>query len=99
MSDLSPQVVTGKVRVPIGCEQLPGRVRLIVEDIARDAGLCPGALTGRARDQRTALARREAMARLRSMPWGKGKPTVTMIAKWFNRDHSTVVYALKRAAR
>lgn len=79
---------------------MPGRVDLIIRAAARSHNLTRGDILGRSHLPRVVAARYEAMravAKLRSADpnW----PSAALIARWFNRDPTTVIHALGRLAR
>ena len=97
MSDLSPQIATGKSPTPIGCGQIPPRVVQIIRDVARDHGIEPHRILEDERTRKIATARWEAMQLVRSLELANGKPpSFTQIGRWFNRDHTSVIHACRK---
>lgn len=68
--------------------------RSIVDAVAAKHGFDPEQLLGKGRYQDVAAARHEAMFRIRTeLKW-----SLPRIGALFHRDHSTVIYALRRHA-
>ena len=73
---------------------LPSRVVPVILTICEEFGVTYAELAGRSHARRIASARHEAMRRLRRLPWGSTVPSTSQIAAWFNRDHTSVCYAI-----
>ncbi len=78
---------------------IPPRVLNIIQAVAFGHGVSLCAVLGERRTQILVSARHEAMWRVRALQWrGMGRhghPSYPQIGRWFNRDHSTVVYAVQ----
>lgn len=69
---------------------VPHIVRSIVASVAMEHGVKASEIMGRSRNATVHAARRSAMVRVRD---ATGAST-SVIGKWFDRDHSTVVFAI-----
>jgi len=67
-------------------------MRSITADVAKRHGLTVEDLRGPERRQAAVRARHEAMAIIRA----QGRFSLPQIGKFFNRDHTTVIHALRR---
>ena len=68
------------------------KTMLIIAEVAREHGVTVGAILGPSRGMKETRARWEAIRRVhRERP----RP-LNQLGKLFNRDHSTIMYALKR---
>lgn len=67
------------------------RVRSYVELAASVHGTTPAAIFSRSRKRVDAYARADVMQRLREDGF-----TLQQIARWLDRDHSTVIHMLRR---
>lgn len=77
------------------------RVKAILEAVAMAHGLRAGDLTGPNRRRAVAYARFQAMASLRAILTFDGKHVFSLptIGEIFNRDHTSVLSGLRRAAK
>lgn len=79
-------------------EHVPERVRQIVRDVAWEYRVKRSAIWGDCRTKKVAAARQEAMRRLRTTEIRPGVvPSFPVIARWFGKDHTTVIYGVRRA--
>ena len=62
-----------------------------IRDAALKAGCTPEIILGQRRDRRTAHARQDAMADA----YATGRYSLPQIGRAFNRDHTTVLYAVR----
>ncbi len=91
-----------KIHFPAqGCK-LPERVLHIIEGTAADHGVSVADILGRRRTRKISDARHSAMWRVRSISWKgmgwHGRPSYPQIGRWFRRDHTTVLLAIKRVS-
>ncbi len=70
---------------------VPPIVRAVVASVALETGVSSEVILGAGRGQAGTAARWEAMRRVRV----ETGASTTMIGRWFNRDHSSVVHALR----
>lgn len=78
--------------------RMPESVLAIVYATAIKYGVAPRDIVGRTRTKHVAHARFEAMYRVRNeIIIAGGKPSLPLIGAWFGgRDHTTVIYALRK---
>jgi chromosomal replication initiation ATPase DnaA len=73
---------------------LPATVRWIIEDVSDETGITIADILGRGLTRKATLARQECMRRVR---WGilvdHLPPSYQRIGLWFDRDHTTVMWA------
>lgn len=80
---------------------LPPRVAQTIQSVASRHGVSVGDLLGRGRTLKMVGARRAAIRAVRSLdwePWRQGaenRPSTTLIGRWFGRDHTTVLSAIR----
>lgn len=76
---------------------IPPRVRAIIRSAALEHGVTPADILGDSRSRKITRARWEAMEACRElvMPGGDN-PSFPQIGRWFGRDHSTVMYGLRK---
>lgn len=73
-------------------KMLPPRVRQIVEAVALRRGLTPAAIQAKGQTYVISHARQEVYYELRQL---LPQPTLPMIARWFEADHTTVLWGVK----
>lgn len=79
-----------------GCNP-PPRVLALVEEVARrHRNTTPADIFGPRKLKRYVRARHECWRILRTHPGPNGIPSLTRIARWFQRDHTTVVHAMRK---
>lgn len=83
----------------VGGRLMPDRVAAIIAQTAADHGLPVSAILCKSRLRAFALARRQAMWKVRQLRIGGQPHAFALIGRWFGRDHSTVVVACKRVER
>lgn len=71
---------------------LPPRVRLIITDVETAHRLRPGVILGSQTVHTVAMARHEAMSKVRDL---HPRPSWRKMAGWFNRTHSGVAQAVR----
>ena len=85
-------MTTETIQQPIRLSKpLPPRVTQIIVDICDEFDVTPEDLWGPKRHRRISWPRHEAMRRIHQLSF---KPSFCRIARWFNRDHSTVMFAM-----
>lgn len=79
---------------------VPLRVLQIMRDACDRHGVTLGELLGPSRSRLACRCRRSAMARVRGEVVINGRPaSYPLIGRWFNRDHSAVMYLLGACPR
>ena len=75
-------------------------MREIVRQVADERGVTVEELKGRGRTPRVALARFEAIHRVRQVRKANGQArySTTLVGQYLNRDHTSIVYAERRWA-
>lgn len=78
---------------------MPQRVREILDRVAEEHGTTTEALTGHSHRKGLAVARYEAYSRIvAQIVINRQPPSLPQIGAWVNRDHTTVLYGLRRHA-
>jgi chromosomal replication initiation ATPase DnaA len=76
---------------------MPASVRAIIREVAAAHGVAVGDLLSRSVIRKTAAARHAAMQAVRArVVIYHRPPSMPQIGVWFGRDHTSVVYALKK---
>jgi chromosomal replication initiation ATPase DnaA len=92
--EVAARIAAEGIDVPYDVENVEQSAREIIEAVAIKAGVLYEDLVGKSRAYKILPLRHQAMVevymRLPSV-------SLTRIGKFFNRDHSTIVYALQRA--
>lgn len=79
-------------------EHVPQRVRAIVREVAQEFEVREADIWSDRRFRQVTVARQEAMRRVRTTEFRPGLvPSLPVIASWFRKDHSTVMYGVRRA--
>ncbi len=74
---------------------VPEIVRAIVASVALESGIPAEEIVGRSQSQATVRARWQAIARVREHT----DASTPQIGRWFGRDHSSVLYALRMSTK
>lgn len=78
-------------------QHIPSRVLAIMRECGARYRVPMRVLLSPARDRRASAARHEAMRRVRHEIRYHGKPpSYPRMGRWFDRDHSTVIAAIRR---
>ncbi len=72
---------------------IPPRIAHIILAVAEETGVPVADILGPRRLRKMAWARAEAMRRVRALD--SPSPTLPQIGKWFGRDHSSVILAIR----
>jgi chromosomal replication initiation ATPase DnaA len=79
---------------------IPSRVAHIIFETAQEHRQAVCDVLGDTRIRAVYYARSEAMRRVRNMTTLCGRrPSLPQIGKWFDRDHTSVLYAIRGAER
>lgn len=77
-------------------DELPERVRFVIESVCERYSVPTRVLMGRDRHSKTNDCRRECYVILRRMNWRGGRPSLPQIGRWMGRDHTSVLHGLRR---
>ena len=75
---------------------IPTKVHKIIAETAAEYGVTLADVLGDVTARRFSRPRQEAMRRVSVMPWRGSVASYPQIGDWFNRDHTTVLYACGR---
>lgn len=82
---------------PVTIPAMPGRVREIMEQVCARNGMRLPDLLGQSRMKTFAHARFEAAAQIHAqIKIGCAPPSLPQIGRWMNRDHTSILNALRR---
>ena len=72
---------------------VPSRVVAIIRDVAAEHRIAPAVILSEDRRRVICRARWEAIARARDHT---PKPSYPQLGRWFRRDHTTIMHAIRR---
>lgn len=79
---------------------IPPRVLDVIRDVARTHNVSVDSVLSPSRLKRFVVPRQQAMWRVRAMRWPviRGHPSYPQIGRWFNRDHTTILHAVRKVS-
>lgn len=93
---VASKAVVHRWRPPCPQVALPTRVRMIVESVAERHGFHARDVLSASRRRAIFHARAETAFILRQMQWGGKRPSFPQIGRWLNRDHASIMNAIRR---
>lgn len=94
--DLTAWRTLGKTPAAIRPQILPPRVLDTIALVAMRHSTTVADIIGRSRFREHCRARAEAAYWLRKMEWFGDRPSLPLIGRWLQRDHTTVLWAIRR---